>query len=222
MYMSINGKQVVHTAGIYAGDSGVFPVQKGDKVSLFIGSSGQGTPMAACYFIPPKTVNVTPDDPEPDLSYVHGQFAPTQSATVQTNSFKPLNVTENTINNVNSGLTVSVNDSTTGTKFTAQETGVYNVNFGRFRCNAGAEIIGSSRLVIRRSDSNGTTLEDVVQVIPEADKADDNTQWIEANMSYSVLLREGEYIVLGFYNFNPSNVNTNGSSTFALFTIAKL
>jgi hypothetical protein len=217
MYMSINGKQVVHTAGIYAGDSGVFPVQKGDKISLFIGSSGQGTPMAACYFIPPKYANMSPLDPVSDESYLHGQFASVQGANVDTSEFKPLMVNADTIEDVNSGLTVI--SEAAGTKLTATATGVYNVNFGRFLCDA-AISDSAARLVIHKYNAGGNVTESVVDTIGNSGTS--TSQWVEGNMSYSILIKKDEYIKLGFYHFNPANVNTSNDNNLALFTIAKL
>jgi uncharacterized protein YoxC len=215
----INDKLVLTTAGLYANDSGVFPVQKGDVISVSLGSD-RGTPFATCYYIPPKTVSVMPDDPESDESYVHGQFTSAQGETQDDLTFKPLRIKES-YTEVGSALTVTTGESG-GTKFTATETGVYNVNFGRFCCDGDATLSPGSRLVIRKFDSGGANIEDVVQIIPETSKDSNNKLWIEANMSYSVLLNEGEYIILGFYDFDPSNVNTGNNSSIALFTIAKL
>jgi hypothetical protein len=48
------------------------------------------------------------------------------------------------------------------------------------------------------------------------------SQYVEANMSYSLLLQTGAYITLGFYDFNPANVNTDGRGDLARFTIVRV
>jgi hypothetical protein len=144
-----------------------------------------------------------------------GQFTSAQNAAVES-TFKPLRANMGTLSNTFGG-DLSVIDEATGTRFVSNCDGnLLNVNFGRMHCDVVPPTM--YRMLIRVDAANGG----VWDVIQQVNGGGSVNRRLEGNLSYTVRLDRNDSFRLGFYDFNPANVNVDNDSAVATFTIVKI